>query len=234
MTASSGEYLFRTVKPGLYPGRTRHVHYQVTMPDGQKLVTQLYVQGEALNNNDGVLNGIRDSAQKSSVIVPWSAVDGSKIGELSARFDIVLGYTPNENAAPPRPVLVSTVHGASLQPGAASSSWVTVFGNGLASSTRTWITSDIVDGMLPESLDRVSVKINNKPAPVYYICPTQLNVQAPDDGTSGSVQVTVTNSSGTSDALAAEIQPVLPGLFCWRRTTWLPCVRMGATSVRRV
>ena len=30
-TASSGEYLFRTVKPGLYPGRTRHVHMIVEL-----------------------------------------------------------------------------------------------------------------------------------------------------------------------------------------------------------
>src|SRR5260370_1252613 len=34
LTGSSGEDLFRTVKPGLYPGRTRHVHFSVTAPGG--------------------------------------------------------------------------------------------------------------------------------------------------------------------------------------------------------
>jgi protocatechuate 3,4-dioxygenase beta subunit len=29
VTGSTGEYLFRTVKPGLYPGRTRHIHFQM-------------------------------------------------------------------------------------------------------------------------------------------------------------------------------------------------------------
>jgi hypothetical protein len=48
------------------------------------MTTQLYVQGDALNNSDGVLQGIRDTAQRNSVIVPWNAVAGSAIGELSA------------------------------------------------------------------------------------------------------------------------------------------------------
>ena len=93
-TASSGEYVFRTVKPGLYPGRTRHIHYQITVPGRGRLVTQLYVQGESLNANDGVLNGISNAAQRSSVVVAWTSVEGSRIGELAANFDIVLGYTP--------------------------------------------------------------------------------------------------------------------------------------------
>ena len=56
LTASSGAYLFRTVKPGLYPGRTRHIHYAVTAPGQSRFTTQLYVNGEALNSSDGVLN----------------------------------------------------------------------------------------------------------------------------------------------------------------------------------
>src|SRR6266571_3059450 len=62
LTSSSGEYLFRTVKPGLYPGRTRHVHFAVDVPGSSKLITQLYVQGDPQNNSDGVLTGIRDQA----------------------------------------------------------------------------------------------------------------------------------------------------------------------------
>lgn len=90
-TASSGEYLFRTVKPGLYPGRTRHIHFAINVPGRSKLTTQLYVQGDPMNNNDGVVNGIRDAAARNSVIVPWVSIPSSRIGELAARFDIVLG-----------------------------------------------------------------------------------------------------------------------------------------------
>src|SRR5215471_1691633 len=62
LTGSTGEYLFRTVKPVPYPGRTRHVHFSIQPPDGQKLITQLYVADDPGNAADSVLNGIRDTA----------------------------------------------------------------------------------------------------------------------------------------------------------------------------
>ncbi len=216
LTGSSGEYLFRTVKPGIYPGRTRHIHFAITAPGEPRFVTQLYVRGESLNANDGVLNGIRDTAQRDSVIVPWVGVPGSRIGELAALFDIVLGFTPVENAASSRPTLVSmggVVHAGTLNPGAASGSWVALFGDNLASVTRSWRASDIANGKLPESLEGVSVRINNKPAFVQYVSPKQLNVLAPADSASGSVPVTVTNAGGSSDPVAVDFQVFQPGFF---------------------
>lgn len=217
ITASTGEYLFRTVKPGLYPGRTRHIHFQVTYPGGRKMTTQLYVQGDALNNSDGVLQGIRDTAQRNSVIVPWNAVAGSAIGELSARFDIVLGYTPTEPAAGGGPVVSADsgiVHGAVFQPGIAPGAWIAIFGDNLAPTSRTWDAgTEIVNGKLPGALDGVSVKINNKAAAVNYISPKQINVQAPSDDTTGPVQVTVTTPSGTAAPVTVNMQSILPGFF---------------------
>lgn len=215
-TASSGEYLFRTVKPGLYPGRTRHIHFAIDVPGRSKLTTQLYVQGDPMNNNDGVLNGIRDAAARNSVIVPWVSIPSSRIGEWTARFDIVLGLTPEEPAAGSKPA-VSTrsgvVNGAAYQAGVAPGSWVSIFGDHLAPSTRSWGAADIVDGRLPTSLDGVSVRINNKPAAVYFISPKQINVQAPADDATGPVQVTVTTAAGASDPVTATLQAFLPGFF---------------------
>lgn len=216
LTASTGEYLFRTVKPGIYPGRTRHIHFKVTFPNGQILTTQLYVQGEPLNGSDGVLNGISNVAARSSVIAPFAAVPESKAGELAARFDIILDFTPNDGATPSRPTLVSmagVVNGASFQPGVAAGSWITLFGNGLAPASRTWTSSEIAGGKLPQSLDGVKVSINNKPASVYYISPTQVNVQAPTDESTGQVQVYVTNANGTSAAVTVDLNQVMPAFF---------------------
>jgi protocatechuate 3,4-dioxygenase beta subunit len=216
LTGSSGAYLFRTVKPGIYPGRTRHIHYAVTAPGQNRFTTQLYVNGEALNSSDGVLNGIRDSAQRASVIATWAAMPNSNIGELAATFNIVLGYTPTENPAPSRPTLVSmsgVVNGATIYPGAAPGAWVTLFGDGLAPSSRTWQPADIVDGKLPQSLDGVSVSINNKPAAVHYISSKQINVLAPTDVGAGAVQATVTNANGTSDPVSVDVQSYMPGFF---------------------
>ena len=93
-TGSTGEYRFRTIKPVAYPGRTPHIHFAVGLKGRDKFTTQCYVKGEPRNERDGVLGEIRDARARESVVVPFSPVAGSKVGELAARFDIVLGYTP--------------------------------------------------------------------------------------------------------------------------------------------
>ncbi len=58
------------------------------------LTTQCYVKGEPRNKRDFVLRGIRDARARESVIVDFVPIKDSRIGELAARFDIVLGLTP--------------------------------------------------------------------------------------------------------------------------------------------
>lgn len=91
LTGSTGEYQFRTIKPVPYPGRTPHIHYAVKMKGREKFVTQCYIQGHPGNERDGVLKGISDPKARASVIVPFIPLKDSRIGELTARFDIVLG-----------------------------------------------------------------------------------------------------------------------------------------------
>lgn len=94
MTGSTGEYLFRTIKPVPYPGRTPHIHFAVKLKGQSKFVTQCYIAGESRNETDGVLKDIKDLKARQSVLVPFAPVKHSRINELSARFDIVLGFTP--------------------------------------------------------------------------------------------------------------------------------------------
>ncbi|MEX0784404.1 MAG: dioxygenase [Dehalococcoidia bacterium] len=53
-TDADGHYRLETVVPGLYPGRTRHIHVNVQPPNGSILTTQLYFPGEARNQQDGI------------------------------------------------------------------------------------------------------------------------------------------------------------------------------------
>jgi protocatechuate 3,4-dioxygenase beta subunit len=94
VTGSSGEYYFRTIKPVVYPGRTPHIHVAVKIRGQDKFVTQCYVKGAPENERDGVLRGIRDQKQRESVIVDFAKIPDSKIGELAANFDVILGFTP--------------------------------------------------------------------------------------------------------------------------------------------
>ena len=105
---------------------------------------------------------------------------------------------------------VSSAAGAS--PSVEAGSWVAVYGANLSSTTRTWKASDFpAGGGLPTQLDGVSVTFGGKSAAVYYISPTQLNVQVPDIG-SGTVPVRVTNAMGTATASATYL-PAAPGFF---------------------
>ena len=94
MTASTGEYYFRTIKPVLYPGRTRHIHFAIKMKGREKWTTQCYVKGEPENEKDGIYKEIKDAKARASVTLDFAPVKSSRIGELAARFDIVMGFTP--------------------------------------------------------------------------------------------------------------------------------------------
>lgn len=94
LTGSTGEYYFRTIKPVPYPGRTPHIHFKVKVRDKEVLTTQCYIKGHPQNARDGILRSIRDERARESVIIDFAPIPDSRIGELAARFDMVLGFTP--------------------------------------------------------------------------------------------------------------------------------------------
>ena len=53
---ANGQYSLTTVVPGLYTGRTRHIHVKVQAPNSPMLTTQLYFSGEARNATDGIFD----------------------------------------------------------------------------------------------------------------------------------------------------------------------------------
>jgi uncharacterized protein (TIGR03437 family) len=114
---------------------------------------------------------------------------------------------------PSPPVLTSVVNGASFKPGVVANSWVTIQGTGLAPKTDDWSNS-IVNGVLPTSVDGVSVTMGGKPAYVYFLSPGQLNVLAPDVP-AGPISVTVTTPGGTSANFATTASVYDPAFFLW-------------------
>lgn len=98
LTGSKGEYYFRTIKPGKYPGRTKHIHFAISLKGKRVLTTQCYPEGEADQKDDVVIKSLKDPKVLKTVIVPFTPIEGSKTGALAARFDIVLGLTPDEGS----------------------------------------------------------------------------------------------------------------------------------------
>lgn len=115
--------------------------------------------------------------------------------------------------APPAPSITSVANAADFQPTAASATWLSVFGSNLSSVTYTWQASDFVNGALPTSLEGVSATINGIPAFIEYISPTQINLLAPDDATTGAVQVQVTVAQQASNSLTVDKSNFAPAFF---------------------
>lgn len=96
-TGADGRYRLETVVPGLYPGRTRHIHVKVQAPDGPVLTTQLYFPGEPGNRSDRLFSPIlvvsvdsATGAAAGSTRQPAADPFGGSSGSIRASFDFVL------------------------------------------------------------------------------------------------------------------------------------------------
>lgn len=94
LTGSTGEYYFRTIKPVPYPGRTPHIHFKIKKANKDLLTTQCYIKGHAGNERDGILRNMKNPAERDALLVDFTPIVDSKIGELAAKFDLILGQTP--------------------------------------------------------------------------------------------------------------------------------------------
>ncbi|HYF35491.1 MAG TPA: protocatechuate 3,4-dioxygenase, partial [Prosthecobacter sp.] len=97
LTASSGEYLFRTIKPVPYTGRTPHIHAKVRVNGRELLTTQVYVKGQPGNDKDMLYNRLSDDKARQSLTADFAPLAGAPVGVLAARWDIVLGATPSDD-----------------------------------------------------------------------------------------------------------------------------------------
>ena len=112
------------------------------------------------------------------------------------------------------PKISNVVNGVTFKEGLVSGSWVSILGSNLAGTTQMWATADFGGNgrLLPSSLGNVRVNINGRAAYVYWISPAQLNVLAPDDDSTGPMQVEVINNAGRAEWNATMVR-FSPGFF---------------------
>jgi protocatechuate 3,4-dioxygenase beta subunit len=90
-TDSRGSFALTTIVPGLYPGRTRHLHVKLQAPGRPVLTTQLYFPGEPRNATDTIFDArllmtVRDTG-----------------GGREASFDFVLDVPQDPGPGPTPP-----------------------------------------------------------------------------------------------------------------------------------
>jgi uncharacterized protein (TIGR03437 family) len=126
-------------------------------------------------------------------------------GRLAFRASKQIYIVNPPAAAPQSPSITLVAPIYSTLPVVESGSWVSIYGENLANETT------VANASFPTSLGSVSVSIDNKPAYLLYVSPTQINVQVPDDTTFGLVSVVVNtpNGSASSTVLLSEYDPAL-------------------------
>jgi len=98
LTDADGYFYFRTVKPGAYPWRNgindwrpAHIHVSVVAHAWtQRLITQMYFEGDPLIATCPIVNTIRDKAAIGQLIAPLDRNASIPLDSLAYRFDIVL------------------------------------------------------------------------------------------------------------------------------------------------
>ena len=113
---------------------------------------------------------------------------------------------------------VSSVISASGFGGASSAapgSYIEIYGQQLAGSSRGWGTADFKNGNAPTQLDGVAVTVGGKNAYVNYVSPGQVNVELSPSLAAGAQPVIVTYNGQSSDATAntIDVEPLAAGIL---------------------
>jgi uncharacterized protein (TIGR03437 family) len=166
--------------------------YTINVTDGKP--TFIRSTGSAALNALILLNGTLYGGEYSPVaavvsldpftgaFTPGPGLKGA-LGNFWGFAPIIPGPPPSINSGGIVPVFSSS---NTIQSG----SWISIYGKNFSGGANLWV------GDFPTSLGGVSVTINDKPAYLWLVNPGQINLQAPDDTATGTVNVVVRNAAG--------------------------------------
>lgn len=200
--------------------------------DGVHMLQQYNNADTSLDAGDWLMNCSAQRVQDAESCPGTAGLDLNVSAEILV-LDVV-GYTTRQHPPPAGPFVctnttepsITSINSASAYGGYSyftAGSWLEIKGTNLAdpsdprlsaaSNPGQWTASDFSGVNAPTVLDDVSVSINGKPAFVWYLSPGQLNVQAPEDSTTGNVAITVTNCHAESGGYPLMRQTLAPGLL---------------------
>jgi hypothetical protein len=173
----------------------------------------------------GAFAGTLQDPSGNNIVIPglWALVFGNGVGG-GDKDTLYFTAGPGEEkhgllgSISANPNLVSALNAAQVTGGIAPNTYITVKGNNLAATKRSWKAADfgVTGNTLPTSLDGVSVTLNGEPAYIIYISPVQINLLTPTDMPStGRITVQVTNGTLTGGTVNVTPQAVAPSFFVW-------------------
>ncbi len=113
----------------------------------------------------------------------------------------------------------------------APNTFVTIYGQNLAYTTASLTASEVSGGTLPTVLGGTGVRvlINNIPANIYYVSPTQVNLLIPTSLIAGPAMLQLVVDSLAGPAISIMLQTAAPGFFQSDATTVLGIHLNGST-----
>lgn len=141
-------------------------------------------------------------------------VDGSGNVYVADNANNVIRLLTKSAATPGPPAINGTIGAGSFGAftSVAPGSWVEIYGTNLASTTRTW-DADFQGINAPTLLGGTRVSIGGKFAFVSYVSSGQINAQVPSDVGTGTQNIVVSTSVGSSAARGITVNATQPGLF---------------------
>lgn len=146
-------------------------------------------------------------------VTPYSAANAGGVPTATANgFSFALHFTLRPPAVPTVTSVISAgAFGAypSFGPG----SWIEIYGTNFAVGTQQWTGGDFDGGNAPTKTGGVTVTVGGRAAYVWYVSPTQINVQVPSGVAPGSQPLIVTTPTGSSAPFSVTVESVKPGLL---------------------
>jgi len=105
------------------------------------------------------------------------------------------------------------VNAAAASAPLAPNTFITITGGALSAKTRSWEVGDFDGTNLPAEVEGVTVTVNDEPAYVSYISPSQLNVLLPADLVAGPAQIQISNNGLVSGTQTVTLQAAGPAFF---------------------
>jgi len=136
---------------------------------------------------------------------------------VDASGNVYIADTENDvirQLTPANPTITGVTNAAGFQPRISPGALASVFGTGLSNaiykSAAPYPTSL---GASSLGGSGVSVSVNGKAAPVFFVSPTQINFQVPWETAAGTASVTVSVAGGASNTVSVPVVSAGPGLF---------------------
>jgi uncharacterized protein (TIGR03437 family) len=124
----------------------------------------------------------------------------------------VFNFTASGTLGPSTATITGIVTTSSGAAQIAQNTWIEVHGTNLANVTTTWSNASFATG-LPTNIGNVTATVDGKPAAIFYVSPTQVNILTPLDSATGSVAVQLSTPNGVTAMTATTEVSASPALL---------------------